>query len=77
MTKWLRAFEFKFWWLSHWSVGLNPGCDTVSKMLYIFASLHPYCEGTVEVDIVFEKAIERHGILGLYTTPLNDQGTNN
>ena len=27
MAEWFKGIKFKFWWLSHQSVGSNPSCD--------------------------------------------------
>ena len=49
MAEWFRASKFKFWLLTHRSVG--PGSVSLCKIL-IIASLHL----RVEIGIVYEKA---------------------
>ena len=55
----VKSIEFKFWWLSHRSVGSNPDHDTcVLEQNAIIASLHPgrgykWVPVRVEVGSVF------------------------
>ena len=66
----VKSIEFKFWWLSHRSVGLNPGGDTcvleqdslLCLLLYTYG--YKWVPARVQVDIVNEKAFRACNSLG-------------
>ena len=44
LPEWLKSIDFKFSWLSHWSVGSSPGHDTCFPRVWysnVNTSLHP------------------------------------
>ena len=71
----VKSIEFKFWWLSHRSVGSNPGSDTcvleqdslLCLLLYTYG--HKWVPAMVQVDIVYEKAFGAPRQLGAVYSP--------